>query len=298
MHFGKGQSHVILAKDQYAGVKHIYVSVNGAPYVPYSETLKFDADGQYEIKYYSVDNVGNMEEVKSYSFTMDLSTPNSKLAVKGKNLQDMLAPSSKISIASSDESSKVKDIWYSIDGGEDRRYLSELELSGLTDGEHTISYYAVDNTSNKEEVKTYSFYLDKIAPEVKSTIVGDQYQSRGRVFVSTRSKVKLEATDNKSGVKKIFYTINGGTEKAYNEPFDLPKSKGKYEIKFFAEDKVGNTAATTFDETKHGRQALDLDMEVPEIDFMYTGQSHTTRDTTFINSKTIIELTAKDEDSG
>lgn len=52
-----------------------------------------------------------------------------------------------------DDTSGVREIKYRIDGGTWNTYTKGLTLSTLPDGEHTISYYSVDNTGNNETEK-------------------------------------------------------------------------------------------------------------------------------------------------
>ena len=116
--------------------------------------------------------------------------------------------------------------------------------------------------------------------------------------MSTRTKVRLTATDNKAGIKIIKYDVDGGTEKTYYEPFILDKSRGNHVVNYYAIDKVNNKFSGSLEESNLSRTSLDIDMDAPEIDYNFTGDTYISRDTAFVTSDTDIKLTAKDADSG
>lgn len=286
------------ANDELSGVNAIYVSQDGGSYVKYTNKFTPDIDKNFNFKFYSVDNVGNVEEPLSFDFIVDVTSPSSTHLVSGDKSGEVLSPRSSIKLSSVDESSDVNNISFTMDGGDPVVFSDKITLDDLEDGNHTLEFFGTDNVGNRENNKTYNFYLDKTSPVVEASIVGDQYQNRGRVFVSTRTKVKLEASDNKAGVKRIWYKIDGGEEITYREPFELPKSKGNHVIEYYATDNVNNSFKSLFDESKSGRESLDIDMKAPDISFDYIGQEYMTRDTVFITSATEISLSADDDDSG
>lgn len=297
-YFGKGLKVRLASSDAGAGVDRILFSSNGIDYSTYSEVFGPVINQEYSISYYAFDNVGNAEEKKTESFIYDTESPTTALATDGDRYETALSSRSKILLTSTDMSSGVKAIYYQIDSAAETRYDTNIDMKNISNGNHELRYYTVDNVLNKEEINSYSFYLDRLAPEVNATVIGDQYQNRGRVFVSTRSKVKLQAKDNFSGVKRIIYSIDGGPEKIYYEPFKLPKGKGNREIYYHAVDNVNNNASGVLDEKSFDRSSLDLDMDAPELAFTYDGLRYFSRDTTFITKDTKISLAATDDDSG
>jgi len=295
--YGENLTLSLDVKDELSGIKKTYISLNGAAYKPYEGPIQLSQSASFDFKYYSVDNVGNVEEPKEVDFIVDIVPPVTSYSFKGDKSGNVVSPRTSFSLISKDQASGVKAIYYRIDEENEKQYTKEFQTN-LKDGEHTITYYSLDQVGNKEEEKSISFYVDAIAPDVTATVVGDQFQNRGRVFISTRTKVKLEASDNKSGIKKLWYKIDDGPERAYTEPFELPKSKGSHTIWYYAVDNVNNDFKSLFDETKNGRQGLDIDMEAPEIDYSFGGKLYTSRDTTFITPDTEIILSASDNDAG
>ena len=298
LYYGQELTTSATAKDGLVGVDDIYYSLNQAAYTNFTEQLTYPTDGEYVLKFYSVDKVGNTENPQIFAFTVDLTQPATKYSVLGDKTKEILSPRTTIKLEGSDGSSGVEGVYYKIDDAEPRRFNNSIALTNVEEGEHTLTYYSVDRVNNKEDNKTYDFYLDRTAPVVVASVVGDQYQNRGRVFISTRTKVKLAATDNKAGLNKIWFKIDDGQETPYTEPFELPRTPGKHIIEYFASDKVNNDFRSLFDESASGRESLDIDIEAPTIDFNYAGTQYFSRDTAFITSNTDIALSATDDDSG
>ena len=225
-YYGKDLKIISKATDRHSGVQNTFLSVDNGNFSAFNGEMVVTEDKEYDIKIYSADNTGNVEPIKMYQFRVDLKSPTSEYVVRNDRSGMVFSPRTFIELQSVDVTSGVKKIGYTIDGGTERVFGTKISLAKLEDGEHSIKYFGYDNVNNKEEEQSIDFYLDRIEPKVEATIVGDQYQNRGRVFVSTRTKVKLLATDNKAGVKTIKYSVDGKEPKTYYEPFALDKSKG------------------------------------------------------------------------
>ncbi len=297
VYYGPGLQLTLESADALSGVQEILISKNGGAYAPYvAQAVNQEQD--YTFKYYAFDKVGNVENEKTRNFQVDLTSPMTRHLVQGEKLGDILAPTATIKLTSTDQLSGVKTVKYNFDEVTELTYgTNVISLKSIKEGNHVFYYYAQDQVDNKEDRKEYAFYLDRTAPDVTASVVGDQYQNRGRVFVSKRSRVKLTSSDNKSGVSKVWYTIDGGEEIEYEEPFDLP-GDGNTVIGFYGVDKVGNTFKSVFDESKNGRQALEIDMEAPEISHSFGTNKYMSRDTTFIRGDTDVILKGVDDDSG
>lgn len=293
--FGKGLTADIITKDEMAGVRQIYQSIDSAAYVPHANTIKFDEDKAYSVTYYGVDKVGNVEKAKSTKFRVDLNPPVTTHRVTGNRKGDILSPTATILLTSKDQASGISVTRYRFNEQPFQSYTGAISLQNLKEGEYVLTYYSIDKVKNQEEEKTYTFYLDKIAPKIVAEVIGDQYQNRGRVFISSRTKMRLTASDNKSGVDKVYYNIDGGLERLYREPFPLVKSEGTHTIKYTALDRVKNRG--TF-ETSDSYENMFLDLTLPTIKHTFTGPVYRKNDTVFVNRKTLINIVAKDPESG
>jgi hypothetical protein len=290
IYYGKGLTVDLSSRDAVSGVEKTYYSINSAAYSAYSSTLQMNEEKAYVLKYYAADNVGNAENPKSREYTVDLTAPTSSHAVSMPKLDDIISPKAKITLSFSDNLSGVNNTKYYFDNASALLYYNPISLWSLTDGNHTLTYYSRDNVRNEEVKKTYNFYLDKIAPVVSQEIVGDLSTTNCK-YISSRTTIKLTATDNKAGVEKIFYSIDGSGQNTYSAPFKIPTRDGRHSIAYWGVDKVTNLASKKY-------LTVCMDNTKPASYISYGKPQFFTRDTLFINKNTPVTLTPRDYGSG
>jgi hypothetical protein len=291
VYYGPGLQFKLTSKDGVSGVENTYYSLGTGSWTNYSGEVNAATEGENSLYYYASDNVGNAEKTRSSKFVVDLSTPTSSHAIVGiVHNSNIIAPSTTFDLSQSDNLSGVNRTMYSFDDGSDKRQYGKIGVSGLSDGDHTIYYYSVDNVKNTETKKSFNFYLDKIAPVVSISINGDQHQGK-YLFVSNRTTVSLSATDNKAGVNKIYYRIDGGERMDFSSNFQYPDVKGVHTVKYDATDNVQNLAANKY-------KTVYVDNVAPQTGIKYGNPQFFSRDTLFINRNTKISLFSHDYESG
>jgi hypothetical protein len=281
--------------DETSGVEATYYSINGAPYTVLKDNIRIETETLHLIKFYSVDNVGNVEQPKEIQVKIDITKPVTELVVEGDIYTNILSPRSAIKLTASDENSKIKNTFYALNENPFTLYRQPVSLANIREGEHTITYYSVDNSGNEEDKKSYSFYLDKTPPMLVDELIGNTFIANGKEYSSGRSKIKLTAMDNKSGVKEIRYSINNGEFITYDQPFYLAKS-GQLKIQTFAIDQVNNQKITTIMTDKSNISFVDLNG--PTLGHLFEGPSFISRDTAFITMNTKIRLSSRDDAAG
>lgn len=291
-----GDGHIsLIAEDALSGLQGIYYSINQAPYKVYSSPLQLE-EKEYLLKYYAVDNVGNVEELHEITVYLDETAPETTLSIEGDVSEMIVSSRSTIALVASDKSSKVHKTYYNIDDGKNITYTRPISLTSLPEGEHTVSYFSEDVIGNKEGEKSFAFYIDKSAPKVIDEIIGNTFIANGKEYYSGKTKLKLVAMDNKSGVKEIRYAVNNGEFKLYTDPFYLAES-GSLNIEVLVIDKVNNKARTVaFSDKSNIRTYVDL--SGPELNYSLSGPSFKVKDTLYISKNTKINLTGKDLDAG
>ncbi|MEM7298101.1 MAG: chitobiase/beta-hexosaminidase C-terminal domain-containing protein [Bacteroidota bacterium] len=285
----------ISSNDETAGVAAIYYSIDGASFKTYASPIKLNEEKSYLLKYYAVDHVGNAEEVKEVNIDLDLTAPKTSLAIEGDLKEEILSSRSKITLDAVDNN-EIEKVFYTIDEGKTYQYTKPINLSYLKEGEHAISYYSVDKVGNTEEIKSYSFFVDTSAPRVIDEIIGNTFIVNGKEYYSGRTKLKLVAMDNKSGVKELRYSVNGGEFKLYEEPFYLTQA-GSLNIEVLAIDNVNNRARTTeFSDKSNTRSYVDL--SGPSLSYSMRGPSFKVKDTVYVSKDTKFLLSGKDSEAG
>ncbi len=298
--YGKGLKVELKATDDMAGVNQMFHSVNGAEYQNYALNT-FDKEGDYNYQYYTVDNVGNPEIVKKATFTVDLSAPKTYYNIVGITSKNIISVTTQIYLTPTDSISGVAKTFYKIDDTEERSYKGgNLPIKDLSEGEHTIKYYSIDNVNNVEKEGSISFFLDRTAPIVSSDILGDKFIVGDRVYFSGRTKLKLTAVDNKSGVKQTLYSIDNGQFTEYQDPFYLPNKSGLHIVKYFAIDNMSNEGVgkKKFSEYEHNTGTVFVDLTGPSLYHKFVGNTFKKGDSIYINKQTTIQLTATDHEAG
>lgn len=307
VYYGDGLEVALEAYDQVSGTKKIYTSVNNSEFKAYEGSIEFANEDENSITYYSVDNVGNIEDPTTKTFYVDKTPPSTEYIVTGKTHGNIISPNSTVKLLSVDQLSNVKETKFRIgDLDEYQVYNKEISLAHLPDGEFEISYYATDRVNNKEAVTSTSstqgkteegspighgLYLDNTAPEVNFDIEGDQFKGQ-YTYISERSKIKLVASDNKAGIEKVSFGINQSAEiQEYSGPFSASIDKTTQYINYTAVDKVNNKATNK-------SQLIYMDRIAPESNITFLGRQVVERDSLFITSDTKIKLSSTDLESG
>lgn len=294
IYYGEGLAVNLEANDAVSGVKQVHYALNTDNYSDYSSTIQVSEEDSYDLYYFANDYVGNAEEANRKQFTVDLTPPETSKNIKGSTHDgNILGPNARYILKSEDELSGVRYTYYQINDGEFEVYdpSKPVYVSYLDDGTHSITYYSDDRVDNEESKETFEFYFDKIPPEVSLSLQGDQYEGSKYTCVSPRTKVQLSATDNKAGVKNLFYNIDSRSNETYQEPFKLYDEKGTQRIVYYGTDNVDN-------QSNSEAKVVYMDNQPPNTSISYGNPKFFNRDTLFINDQTNVRLTARDGECG
>lgn len=268
--FGAGLVLSLEARDEMSGLKRIYISKNKEPFSGFVDDLEVLQEGDYLLQYYATDRVGNTEATKQYRFTLDLTPPKTYYHIVGIAKNQIISTSTRLYLTSSDSLSGVAHTYYCFDEDVWKVYSgSDFDVAQLADGHHTLSYYSVDMVNNKAAKEQLKFYLDKTAPIVSADVLGDKFIVGDKVYYSGRTKLKLTAVDNKSGIKDVLYAIDNDEFGAYTDPFYLPGKTGKHIVKYFARDNVDNDKK--YSEYKHVVGIVYVDLTGPDLNYVLKG---------------------------
>jgi hypothetical protein len=294
-YYGKGLQVALKAIDEMSGLEAVYHSLNEGAMSTYSP-ISVSQEGKNTYSYYAVDNVGNVEKLKIETFTVDLSAPDTYHNFVGISDEKIISTGSSIYLTTSDVLSGVANTSYHFDKEKPRGYLGgNIPFQYLADGNHTIYYSSVDKVGNTEEEKSFAFYLDKTAPIMSADILGDKFLVGEKVYFSGRTKLKLTAVDNKSGIKDVMYSINTESFQKYSDPFYLPGRSGFHTVKYYA---IDNTANTSKDNFEHTVGVIYLDLTGPALSHRFEGTTFMKADSLYASPQNKLILSANDPESG
>jgi hypothetical protein len=301
--YGQGLETVVASRDEMSGIAGIFQSLNQSGYELYKKNA-YTTEGNYNLSVYALDRVGNVEKPQRFDFFVDLTPPETYHNIVGIAEGNIISSSTKLYLTHEDAASGVAKTYYRLDEGTYNLYFngSNINFSSLSDGEHTLYYYSVDYVNNKEEEKSFTFYYDKTAPIMSADVLGDRFVVNDKVYFSGRTKLKLTAVDNKSGIKGVFYSINGDEFRDYSDPFYLPSRAGEHVIRYYAVDKMSNEGSGSrnarLDEYRHNVSKVYLDLTGPILSHEFKGKTFRKGDSIFVSKRTEINLKATDPESG
>lgn len=306
--------------DGLAGVKAIYYRVNNGTYRRYYNPIpvtiiKSDEDA---ISFYAEDNLGNKEKPQTigaknssikiegetgsrenvvFEFYIDRDPPVISMDISGDSYTGKytyISGRTKINITAEDEKAGVEKIQYSINSNViDLEYTEAVSFEN--EGLQYVRAKATDYVGNTSPVLTKSYYGDLKSPLSTLNVGAPKFSSRDTLFISSKSKISIKATDNLSGTANILLTLNQEDQGDYQEPFFLEKP-GPHKISYQAVDRVNN---------KEPVQILELyvDNLPPVINYNFSVESignKTVRDDiyTIFPTNVMLYLSATDARSG
>mgnify|MGYP006422881409 CR=1 FL=1 len=166
----KNTKIILNSGDAHAGVSKIMYKVNNQAFKPYQSPFTIDQDENCTISYYSIDRVGNEEEISKQSVYIDNLPPkithNFNLDQVGtKNMQGQSKPvysdDVRLALGATDQQSGTKLITYSLNNGSFRQYSTSRTLEFSKGGDFKrLVVRATDQLGNTNE-RTLEFFISR-----------------------------------------------------------------------------------------------------------------------------------------
>jgi Chitobiase/beta-hexosaminidase C-terminal domain len=165
------------ATDTGSGVSKTYYTTNGPTPTTSSTvyTAPFKVGGTTTVKFFSVDNTGNAESVKSQTVQIDSPAPTTTVSCNSATCSTgwytAVPVSVTLSAKDNNNGSGVKATAYTTDGTNPQTSSTAIPYTGPFNVSQTttVKYYSIDNAANSEAVKSQVIQIDAIAPTVSIT---------------------------------------------------------------------------------------------------------------------------------
>lgn len=264
---------LLFASDNLSGVRKVFYKFdNDAEYQTYNGQgvpLAKLTEGNHVLYYYAEDQVDNKENPKSLNLYFDQTAPTSDSSILGDqfvvNGRKYVSQRTDIKLAAQDNKIGVQSIEYQINGAGYKPYMSPFKVP-QKDGEYRIEYRSTDNVSNTSASKMFTVYMDIEDPLSDHDFDGPKFMLRDTLYITTRTNVKLKASDKYSTVKQINYQKDNDGIKAFSQPF-VVQGRGFHEIYYTATDQVNNIESRR-------RIAFVVDDRPPQIYSHYSAQKY------------------------
>lgn len=191
-------------------------------------------------------------------------------------------------LSSEDGVSGVEQIYMSMDGKEFEAYAGPLVLD--IEKDYFLRFYAVDRVGYAGEPVTRRFTVDLTSPETRHQV----HTNFSGDVLSTATTVQLTAGDGSSGLKDIFYLMDGQADPTIYSGKEIALDglpDGEHRLTYYSVDNVRNV------EEKNTYEFY-LDRVPPEAESRFTVDHHREGVVDYISPRTLIELTAADNKIG
>lgn len=239
--FDKGSFVSLQAADGQSGVKRIEYKINDGPTMVYNKRISV-SDIVTDIKFRSLDNVGNKESWKSLQVFLDATPPTLKLVNSGnyeKVAGKIFARAGFRIIASvTDNESGPQNL---VINNERVNETKNKEIVFSSEGEHGLNLWAEDNVGNSANSVSYTVLVDESTPNTQIK-ASNQMVERDKTFISSLpNKLEFHASDDGVGVDFTEYSYDGKNYQRVGGPIDLATWQSpKRTIYYRSVDKLGN----------------------------------------------------------
>ena len=218
-----------LTTDQ--GAKSFYWWDGGVE-VEYSGDL-IAIDGTHTLYYYSRDDAGNKEELKTVELKVDTSIPESGYSIDPVNPdgnKDWYVSTPTVTLEVTRDFSA--SIFYKFDSME---YTVYEEAIKVPDGDHTLTWYAMDPAGNSEGEHTQEIMVDTSIPVTTLTVTPDQQPT---TWYTKVPDIKFNVSEQ--GATILYHW---DYEPVVTLAGTLVIPEGRHVLYYHAVDEAGNTEA-------------------------------------------------------
>ncbi|UCE38631.1 MAG: right-handed parallel beta-helix repeat-containing protein [Thermoplasmata archaeon] len=248
-------------------LKNVSYSLDGSSFVPFEDPYDINTsgwdEGTHTVVVLANDSRNNTNR-STFIFTIDTQNPVILLDPPPSN-ESVILPGTNLDFYIADDNLDVVNYSINDDTPLDWYFPFDIPTLGWDDGSYIIKIAAEDRAKNKNTA-WFKFIIDSTPPSIQLNSPSDGSH------INSGTMLDFNITDDNMNI--VLYTINQGTEAAFNSPFDINTQgwdEGKYTIDIYARDMTDNTNEMTFqftvDDTPPEAQAF---VSAPEYPFTYT----------------------------
>ncbi len=198
--FRSDVSVTLVARDDVAVANTSY-QVDAGPWLSYTGPFVVRGAGNHTFRDYSTDRVGNVEPIESTTFGIDTVPPAAAVQISGTaGKAGWYVSAARVTLTATDDQSGVAGISYELDGGPWIAYEASFDV---TDGNHTLRYFATDRAGNNGTVASAPLGVDTSPPVLS---VG----SVPAIVTTSTVTVSWSAKDLASGIASYKVMVDSG----------------------------------------------------------------------------------------
>jgi hypothetical protein len=243
MYLDKGSFIAIDAQDTGAGVKKVEYILNNGSISRYVEKLALESKVT-NLKFRSVDHVGNTEEWKSVTVYLDAKAPTlaDKLGGTYKKIAGKFysKPGFTISVSLKDDESGENKLIYN--NQNENENVTEKLFKFTNEGVQELIVRGEDKVGNVSNTEFYTVYVDNTAPETSLKTHKPLVEKEGLYLSSLPNMIELISVDNGVGVGSVEFSYDKKEIFKYEKAIDMATWKESRKTIFYRSiDELGNS---------------------------------------------------------
>ncbi|MBN1539847.1 MAG: hypothetical protein JW939_06855 [Candidatus Thermoplasmatota archaeon] len=225
-----------ISRDDTSGVDRVEMVLDGMDMIyDVDDPPIVSESGMHEFTFRSVDIAGNIENISSGSFRIDLERPVTGIILSGEMGDNgWFISATTIEFERKEMFSGMAGTFYRIVDGNWEEYNDPISV--VHDGRYFIEYYSEDVAGHRESVKTELVKVDKTPPATNAGLTSDSAKNG---FHLSGVTFTFEAVDAASGVRSTYWIMDRGETHRYSGPFAFKKA-GTHVIHYWSRDMAGN----------------------------------------------------------
>ena len=232
--YGSPVTVTLSPSDATSGLAATTYTIDGGPQLPYSAPFTISTEGSHTMKYWSVDNAGNVEPMNTVTVKVDLNPPSSSAQISPAIMNGWYASPTVTLTGNDGAGSGIDHISYKIDG-EASWHVYSGPLSGFATGNHFVQFYATDIAGRWKRRNLIAFKADSDKPtaNIARPKDGDSFKLDQVVNASYKCADKASG----SGLASCVGSVPNGA------PIDT-STLGEHSFTVTATDQAGNVTTT------------------------------------------------------
>ncbi len=234
-------------------IAEIKYSTNNSKYTSTGKTIDLSKmSGYQQICVFTSDVAGNVS-TKCFKIFVDNTQPKTSITFAKPEFVDrdttFITSKTLITLQASDSYSGIKTIEYALNNMDFKPYDKPFTIE--KEGLNILYYRAKDNVGNIEDYKSRIIYVDNTPPDIEVIFSVEPYNTfiDGNDTLSVFPEdltVYLSSTDDKTGERVIYYSINGSKKTYYRAPIKLHVNERKiFTLHVESADKLNNRSQKT-----------------------------------------------------
>ena len=241
------------AQDSGSGIKEIQCKVDRGNYqvCPSPMNVINLLDGSHSLVARSVDKAGNISSLATYAWTVDTLASSIEFTQKPKAITK--EKTARFQFSETGGQNDIISYECQLDGGARQTCPNPHNLTGLSDGEHSLSVIGLDAANNRSVAITHRWSVDNIKPTLAFV------EKPEAIIKSNQARFSFSAQDSGSGIKEIQCRVDGRNYKVCPNPMNVTNLlEGRHSLVARSVDKAGNTS----DEVSH---QWSVDQSLPTV---------------------------------